>query len=739
MAPETPPSKHTVAPSPAHPGPSVSKPQAAAKRPLILLVEDEPLLRKSVQRILWAAGYAVECAANGREALDLLRAQNFALMLLDLNLPDMSGQQILDAVVRQDIPTAVVIHSGESTFEQASQSMRKGAKDFLAKPCLPEVLLDTVARTLERQERHLVYLRIQKRMQTSPELHRFLIHHSPDLIFMLDEQGRLCFVNQRGQQYLGADIESLLGRHFLDFMTPEDHFKAKQAFERHRKRERPGVPVELRLQPLNGDAVRHVEVWAHPVRMFEREDSEEPTSGQPLLGSYGIARDIHDRKQAEELRRYHLHHDQLTNLPNRSLFHDRLQMALRQAHRQEHKLAVMFMDLDRFKLINDSYGHLVGDELLQMVAQRLKSSLRECDTLARISGDEFNLLLPQIKQAGDATTIGHKIQALFREPFVVQGHSICVTLSIGCAVYPDHGESKEGLLRHADAAMYRVKERGRDGFCCYAPEMGESLGHHLALERSLHQALVHEQFCLYYQPQIAMPTGKVMGLEALIRWKHPQRGLLLPAEFLSVAEQTGLSHRIGEWVIGQVCRDMTVLRQQGYADLRIAINVSPQQLDHEGFEHKLIGTIRAHGLDPSFLDIEITENSLILDMHKSMQSLLTLCEQGVTITVDDFGKGYSSLSYLHTLPLTTLKIDRGFVKNLSPNSADPTIIRAILAIAKGLQLNFIAEGVETGFQHDYLLAEGCRMAQGHYYAPALSLDAALAYLASRHPKPPSSA
>lgn len=699
--------------------------------PLILLVEDEALLRKSVQRILCASGYAVQCAATGREALDLLSTQNFALMLLDLNLPDMSGQQILDAVVRQDISIAVVIHSGESTFEQASQSMRKGAKDFLAKPCTPEVLLETVARTLERQHRHLVYLRIQKRMQTSSELHRFLIHHSPDLIFMLDELGRLCFVNERGHEVLGADIEALLGRHFSDFVMQEDRIKAKLAFERHRKRGRPGVPVELRLQPLNGEPVRHVEVWAHPVKMLEIEDNEERSSGQSLLGSYGVARDIHDRKQAEELRRYHLHHDQLTNLPNRTLFHDRLQMALRQARREEHKLAVMFMDMDRFKHINDSYGHLVGDELLQMVAQRLKSGLRDCDTLARISGDEFNLLLPQIRQTADATTIAHKIQALFRVPFEVQGHLIHVTLSIGCAVYPDHGESKDVLLRHADAAMYRVKERGRDGFCCYSAEMGESLGHHLAIEQSLHRALDHEQFCLYYQPQIAMHSAEVVAFEALIRWRHPQRGLVLPAEFLPVAEQSGLANRIGEWVIGQVCRDMAVFRQKGYSHLRIAINVSPQQLDHEGFEHKLIRAIRTHGLDPSFLDIEITENSLILDMHKSMQSLLYLGEQGVTITVDDFGKGYSSLSYLHTLPLTTLKIDRGFVKSLSPNSADPTIIRAILAIAKGLQLNFIAEGVETRFQHDYLLAEGCRMAQGYYYAPALPLADALAYLATR--------
>lgn len=702
--------------------------EAGDERPLILVAEDEPLLLESIQYILSAAGYAVECAADGREALDLLTSQDFALLLLDLNLPDMSGQQVLDFVVRHDINTAVVIHSGESTFEQAGQSMRKGAKDFLAKPCPPEVLLETVARVLEQQHRQLVYLRIQKRMQASQGLHRYLINHSPDLIFMLDEKGRLCFVNERCSYYLGAKVDDLLGRHFSDFVVKEDASRAQRAFELHRQKGHPGVPIEVRLQPVTGNEVRYVEIWTLPVEMLAQDEGQERTVNQLFPGTYGIARDINDRKQAEELRRYHVHHDQLTNLPNRSLFHDRLHMALRQARRHEQKIAVMFMDIDRFKLVNDSYGHLVGDELLQMVAQRLKNALRDCDTLARISGDEFNLLLPHIKQTGDITTIAHKILALFREPFNVQGHCIYVTLSIGCAVYPEHGVSKEILLRHADAAMYRIKERGRDGFCCYAVEMGEGLGHHFVLERSLHRALQDEEFVLYYQPQVDMLTAEVLALEALIRWRHPQRGLVLPGDFLPVAEQSGLANRIGEWVIGQACRDMCVFRENGYPDLRIAINVSPQQLDHEGFEHKLIATIHAHDLNPSFLDLEITENSLILDMHKSMRSLLFLCKQGVTITVDDFGKGYSSLSYLHTLPLSTLKIDRSFVKNLSEKNADPTIIRAILNIAKGLQLNFIAEGVETPFQHDYLLSEGCHLAQGHYYAPAMSMDDTLRYL-----------
>ena len=687
----------------------------------ILVVDDEPRLRDAVKEILSLAGYQVECAATGREALTLLAEQDFSLVLLDLNLPDISGQKILDEIVSQDIDTNVIIYSGESTFEQATRALRNGAKDFLAKGCAPEILLETVARTLDNWRRQKHYLRVQKHIQCSEVLHRYLINHSPDLIFMLDDQGRLIFVNERAKHYFGLDIQELMGAPFFDFIFAEDQPGAALFLQKLKKGEHAESPVELRLRTPSGTVPRDVEVWALPVELPDPK---------PIMGIYGIIRDISERKQAETLRNYHLNHDQLTKLPNRNLFHDRLQVALRQARRLDQKLAVMYLDLDRFKLINDSYGHPVGDELLQNVASRVKSCLRDCDTLARISGDEFNLLLPHIKHVRDARTIWYKIQSLFDEPFQVQGHEIRVSFSAGCAVYPDHGETMQLLLRHADSAMYQVKERGRNGFYCYLPEMDSSPCYHMEIENGIHRALANDELRLYYQPQIDLQSGRVRSLEALIRWAHPRRGFLLPAEFMPVVEQSRLVCRLGTWVIRQICLDALEFKKRGYEDLRIAMNVSPQQLGMEGFTQSLFDTIREHRLDSSFLEIEITENSLIQDMNTSMQALTRLAEAGVTIAVDDFGKGYSSLSYLHTLPLHTVKIDRSFVTNLSESSTDTTIIDAILSIARGLRLNFIAEGVETQFQNDYLLNAGCRTAQGYLYAPPLPLDDALAYVRS---------
>lgn len=692
----------------------------------ILVVDDEPRLRTSVKDILSIAGYQVECAATGREALTLLTEQDFSLVLLDLNLPDIAGQNILDYIVSQNIDTNVVIYSGESTFEQATRSLRNGAKDFLAKGCAPEILLETVARTLEKWRSQNHYLRIQKHIQGSEDLHRYLINHSPDLIFTLDDQGRLNFVNDRAKHYFGLDIHALMGVLFFDFIFEEDQARAALFLQKLKKGEHTAAPIELRLHPSAGAVPREVEIWALPVEL---------PAPKPMMGIYGIVRDISERKQAETLQNYHLNHDQLTKLPNRNLFHDRLQVALRQARRLNQKLAVMYLDLDRFKLINDSYGHLVGDELLQSVAYKVKSCLRDCDTLARISGDEFNLLLPHIKNVRDARTIWYKIQSLFDEPFQVQGHEIRVSFSAGCAVYPDHGETMPLLLRHADSAMYQVKERGRNGFYCYSPEMDSSPCYHMEIEAGIHRALVNEELRLYYQPQIDLQSGRVVSLEALIRWAHPKRGFLLPAEFMPVVEQSKLVCRVGAWVIRQVCRDALEFQKRGYKDLRIAINVAPQQLEMEDFTQSFFDTICEHRLDSSFLEIEITENSLIRDMNKSMQALTILAEAGVTIAVDDFGKGYSSLSYLHTLPLHTVKIDRSFVTNLSENSADTTILDAILSIAKGLRLNLIAEGVETRFQNNYFLNAGCRFAQGYFYAPPLPLEEALAYVKASLPKP----
>ncbi|HDR46685.1 MAG TPA: bifunctional diguanylate cyclase/phosphodiesterase, partial [Geoalkalibacter subterraneus] len=367
--------------------------------------------------------------------------------------------------------------------------------------------------------------------------------------------------------------------------------------------------------------------------------------------------------------------------------------------------------------------------------QRLKDSLREGDTLARISGDEFTLLAPDIDGIDAASIICRKIQSVFEQPFQIHGQTVRVTFSIGYAVYPHHGQTREMLLKNSDLAMYRIKGKGRNGYCCFTEEMNKTHSYHFDIENSLHRAIENNELKLFYQPQLDLSTHKVVGVEALVRWEHPVRGLLYPGEFIPVAEQTKLICTIGSWVLEQACRDAVRLADAGYSDLKMAINVSAQQLELGHFDREFLNTLGKFPLDPTRLEIEITESSLMQDMDKSMRILTTLATHDVRIAVDDFGTGYSSLSYLQTLPIHTLKIDRSFVKNIVPGGeGQNTIITAILAIAKGLDLNFIAEGVENSFQDAYLREAGCLQVQGFHYSQPIAFNKLLAFLEQWNPQ-----
>ncbi len=700
--------------------------------PTILVVDDEQRLRESLSELLRLSGYDVCCAANGQEAMALLGGRGVDLALLDINMPDISGQKVLDFIVDHKIDTSVVVLSGESTFDQATQVLRKGAEDFLPKPADIEKLLTAISDILQKRQRKNDYALIQKRLQGSEELHRFIVNSAPDLIFMLDEQGCFSFVNERVESLLGCCADDLLGKHYSEIVYEKDLEKARYGFNLIRH---PGVRssrrIELRLQTKSCIDPCYVEVRAISVELTSEGVYAAEQRGQGgVAGTYGVIRDIGDRKQSEALRRYQLYHDFLTSLPNRTLLNDRLEIALGQAKRSTSQLAVMSLDVDRFKKINDIFGHLAGDELLQSVALRLKKCLREGDTLARVGGDEFFLLLPCLSQNEDAATIARKILEVSSQPILHHGKELRITFSIGIAVYPDHGETKEALLRHADLAMYRVKETGRNGFHYFSREMSQNSSQSLDIESRLPRAIRDDELRLYYQPQIDMDHRKVIGLEALVRWEHPRRGLLQPGDFIPVAEETNLICELGSWVLKQACKDAVTLKAQGFGDIKIAINVSPRQFEMEGFDQEVLETIKQYGLSPCFLEIEITENSIMRDMNKSMETITALSREGITIAIDDFGTGYSSLGYLHTLPLHTLKLDRSFVKNIVHATEQNTIVAAVLAMAKGLQINFIAEGVEAQSQHDYLLAAGCPRAQGFHYSRPLEFSKLVPFLSA---------
>ncbi|SAL65637.1 putative bifunctional diguanylate cyclase/phosphodiesterase [Caballeronia telluris] len=405
-------------------------------------------------------------------------------------------------------------------------------------------------------------------------------------------------------------------------------------------------------------------------------------------------------------------HDNLTKLPNRLLLEDRLKQAIDHAKAEKGRFAVMFLDLDGFKAINDTFGHQVGDMLLVQAAERLRASVRAQDTSARVGGDEF-VLVASVREPGDAATIADKLVAAIGEPFLVSGHDLRVSVSIGIAIYPGNGADEHELLKNADVAMYHAKSLGRSQACFFEGSMNANSEEHLNLLQDLRLALKREQLVLYYQPKFQAPSGPVTGVEALLRWNHPTRGMLPPDCFIPLAERTGLIVQIGEWVIDEACRQVAIWRRTGQDALTVAVNISALQFNNSRLVPAVEAALERHRIDGAALTLEITESTAMHDVDASLHILHRLRSLGVRISIDDFGTGYSSLLYLKRLPASELKIDRGFVSELAQDGEDAAIVSAIIALGQTMNLNIVAEGVETGAQRDLLTKLGCDSLQGY--------------------------
>jgi diguanylate cyclase len=412
-------------------------------------------------------------------------------------------------------------------------------------------------------------------------------------------------------------------------------------------------------------------------------------------------------------------HDSLTGLPNRLLLDDRITQAIAQANRQAHEFAVAVLDLDRFKLINDSLGHRAGDELLCEVAVRLKGAIRAVDSIARLGGDEFVIVFDGPMPRAETLEMGKRLLKVMEPSMRLLGIDVHVSPSIGIAFYPRDGATVDKLLAHADAAMYHAKERGRNNVQCYTESMGSVTQERVKLESELHEALSSGQFELHYQPKIDTATGRINSAEALIRWRHPTRGLLLPVEFIQVADECGLLDAIGEWVLGEACRQGRLWQQRGPRAMRIAVNLAPSQFRLVDLVGQIRRALDASQLDPTLLEIELTETAVMSDAEESVHILEAISRMGVLVSVDDFGTGYSSMSYLRRFPIDKLKIDRCFVEQMTARTEDASIVRAIISLAHSLHLKVIAEGVETPEQLQLLAELGCDQYQGFYFSPAL--------------------
>lgn len=697
----------------------------------ILIVDDDVPLRQTLPRVLAQAGRTFdECGSVG-EAIQCLERQNYDLVLLDYRLPDATGLALLDWLQSQQREEAVVMISGEDGIDAAIGALRRGADDFVRKPYHVAQLQRAVQSALHKAALERANRAMGERLRASERLHRYLVESSPDLIFTLDPQARFTYINPRIESLLGYERHQLLNRPFATILLPDDVTRVEMLTSNPDNAPASGYNLELRLCRNRAGWPRasmgHITVALNAMPMYAKGEGEPI---QKHLGTYGVARDISERKRAEEIISFQAYHDQLTHLPNRVLFKDRLEVAIAQATRRSGSLAVMFVDIDRFKLVNDTYGHSEGDLLLRGVATRLKETLRRGDTLARLGGDEFTILLPDINQPEDAEIIARKVLDLMQMPFQLSRGDFRVSASIGIALFPRDGDSAESLTQHADVAMYQVKRSGRNGFRFFDTELNAHYRQRIELENDLRTALERNEFELFFQPQVSVSQRRVIAVEALIRWHHPIHGLLSPASFIQVAEEVGLISGISRWVIDRAAQQLAHWRAAGYSDLRMSFNLSPHDFDREGIVEIIRETLARHRLPPDAMDVEITESVMMQDTAAVTAKVKQLREVGVGISIDDFGTGYSALAYLQKFPISALKIDRSFVRDLDSPGTHP-IISAITGIARGFGLHLVAEGVETAAQAKMLRNLGCDCMQGYFFsrpADSTTISKLLAFL-----------
>ena len=695
----------------------------------VLIVDDQLALLRSLQALLRINGYAVELAADGAEAINKLQEGKFDLVLLDLQMPGIDGLEVLEYIRRENLDPEIIIISGVSSFSSFKRVLHLGAYDFIRKPYDPEELLASVREGILRCRQRRQAARIEQSLLKSERMHRFIVNHSPDFIYVLNPAGLFTYVNDTVENLLGFKRHELLGKHFSTIIHVNNAEEIHNIFSEHRTGSRAGNKIEMRLQvnprteqSCNLDS-QEVIVELSAVGLYRKDAAGK----KHFSGTLGCARDISARKKTEARISFQAYHDMLTQLPNRTLFDDRIKQTFAHARRSSEKFAVMFLDLDRFKLINDTFGHVMGDLVLQQVAQRTLGCLREEDTLSRFGGDEFFLLLPRISSRDDVAAVAEKILREIRQPVRIDSQELFLSVSIGIALFPDAGLSKEALLQSADIAMYQVKKNGKDGYCFYSEGMDNQSGF-LSVERDLGQGLTNKQFQVYFQPKVDSSSHRIIGMEALLRWQHPERGLLFPEEFLPAAEESKLIVPIGQWVLWSVCEEIVRWQQQGLPQIKVSLNISPVQLEQDDFVENFIKIVQEFGLAADIFELEITEQGVLDAPSLVADKLNSLREFGVSVTLDDFGRGHFSFSYLQNFPVNTLKIDRSFVREIAAGKKHPYVADGIAMLAKGMHLNLVAEGVENQLQLNYLRELGCREVQGHLYAAAISAPATLALL-----------
>lgn len=691
----------------------------------VLIVDDDATALALMRAALRRSGFDVTVASSGQAAIDLFNATPFDMVMLDVDMPTMSGY---DACVRlrqtADALLPIVMVTGHDDVKSVETAYQSGATDFIAKP-FNWALIGHRVKYLMRARDAALALRAANANNTA------ILRALPDLLFEVDIDGLQIAFHSSRTDLLMAPVEHNLGKTIAQVLPPHASRIVMAALQTANETGiSTGQQYELKLEQGN--------FW------FELSVARKEAAAGQKPNFIILSRDITERKDAEKKIMQLAMFDGLTGLPNRQSFLNRVEREALRAERNGTRFAVLFMDLDGFKNINDTLGHEAGDLALKWAADRLREGVRPSDLvarqdnalgsahadveIARLGGDEFTALIADIARAEDAHIVARRILEMIRRPFTLLGREISLSTSIGIAVYRDDGLDALTLLKHADTAMYHAKDSGRDNYRFYNPSLTEQVVKRMALESEMRIALERGEFSLNYQPQFDAVTGRICGVEALIRWQHPGKGAVSPSDFITAAEQSGLIVPIGQWVLRTACVDAARWARAGHA-VRVAVNLSPAQFKDAHLVQMVVDALTETGLSATLLELELTEGVVMQDTLSTLQTLQAFKALGVHVTLDDFGTGYSSLSYLKRMPLSCLKIDQSFVAGLPDDGRDFAIVSAVLAVAKGLGLRVTAEGIETAQQAQSLREMGCHSLQGFYFSKPLNTIAIDALLA----------
>lgn len=671
------------------------------RKSLILVADDSRFMRFTLREFLESDGYEVIEAKDGRQVLSLFEERKPDIILMDFMMPEIDG--VSACAQLQELPqgknTPVIMITSLDDEKSVNLAFEAGATDYIGKPINWAVLRKRLSRLL--QARHT-----EMTLDHNEAFASSIINYAVEGIITIDINGVIGYINPSAEQIFGYASNEVVGNN-ISMLIPELRyddcttldinikFTEKNLEILGRKKNNSNLPIEVTISKFYVEGKFFFTI---------------------------ILRDITERRRYEETIRYQAFYDSLSGLPNRLLLKDRIDLEISHSKYTKQSFAIMYLDLDRFKVINDTLGHDIGDKLLKDIAARLKKCVNETDTVSRIGGDEFVILLPDITHEKNIGNIANKILETVRDPILIDSHELYISVSIGVTIYPDDGKDVETLLTNADVAMYRAKERGKNNFQLYTPALNEKAFERLAMENSLRRALEYKEFVVYYQPKVSTETEQIIGMEALIRWQHPNWGLVPPLKFIPLAEETGLIVPIGEWVLRTACAQNKALQDAGLPPLTVAVNLSALQFQLQDLTTMVSTVLKETGLDPHYLELEITESIAMQNVEHTVKIINELKAMGIKFAIDDFGTGYSSLSQLNSFSVNKLKIDKSFVSKIDGVKGHSIIATTVLALAKSMELGVVAEGVENQEQVNFCKLNKCDEMQGYFFGKPMSKE-----------------